>query len=153
MPAELVCAPEPEALLEAAADEGVAEVGEMMMVVLLLAETVRRVVEFPAPTTMVLRPGPTAGMVATGGWLVTTAGWVVTTPGCSGIEVAAAGWPVMTPSELVSVRREVWGKASSAEEEDCARAATAKIGAAKKIEARMVDVCLFECFGERESCV
>lgn len=61
-----------------------------MEVMVLLTETTMSVL---LPMAMVFRPSPRAGMVATWGCEVATAGWV--------------GMPVMTPSELVMVRKEV----------------------------------------------
>lgn len=61
-----------------------------MEVTVLSAETTMSVL---LPMAMVYRPLPRAGMVATWGCEVATAGWL--------------GMPVMTPSELVMVRKDV----------------------------------------------
>lgn len=53
---------------------------------------------------MVQTPGATAGIEAGTPTSVWTAGCEVMTEGWAGMEVAAAGPPVMTPSEFVSVR-------------------------------------------------
>jgi hypothetical protein len=123
-----------------------------MTVVLLLALTV--MVTEPLPeglgTGMVWMPVPTAGMVTAVPTLVSTAGWVGMTEsagGWVGMAVSAAGWPVTTPSELVAVRNDVWGKASMEEvtaaaaeetEESWATAAAAKAATEKKVEERIV---------------
>jgi hypothetical protein len=99
------------------------------MVVLLFALTtmVRDWLDMrPVPGRVkVWRPGPTAGISAGSGCEVTTAGCVVTAagwPGCEvmataalGCEVKTAGIPVTTPRELVCLRYEVCGKASTDE--------------------------------------
>jgi len=131
-PAELVCAPWelvpagedtvwPAELVTTPDAPDLEGVGSMMMVVLLLAETTTVRVEFAetVPARIrVVNPGPTAGIPAGRPTEVATAGWLVTTGGWSGMEEAAWGIPVTTPRELVSVRREVWGKASTDEEPD-----------------------------------
>lgn len=45
--------------------------------------------------------------------LVSAAGWDGMAESAAGCEVAAAGWPVTTPSELVCWRKVVWGKGST----------------------------------------
>jgi hypothetical protein len=99
-----------EAVLLASAPEPEAEPVEALMttVVLLLALTVMGAEPLPEGMSMVWMPVPTAGMVTAVPTLVSTAGWV-------GMAVSAAGWPVTTPSELVAVRNDVWGKASMEE--------------------------------------
>jgi hypothetical protein len=107
-------------------------VGLRITVVELLAETVRVMVELLGPgMAMVWMPVPTAGMVLTGGWERSAGGCDVATAGCEGMIVAGAGWPVTTPLESVCWRNVVWGNAST---EDCARAAAAKMGAARRAE-------------------
>jgi endonuclease III len=70
--------------------------------------------------------------------------------------VSAAGWPVTTPSELVAVRNDVWGKASTEEvtaaaaeetEESWATAAAAKAATEKKVEERIADCGLWVVVG------
>jgi hypothetical protein len=109
-----------EAVLLASAPEPEAEpVGApRMTVVLLLALTVMVAVPLPEGMAMVWMPVPTAGMVTAVPTLVSTAGWVgmaESAAGWVGMAVSAAGWPVTTPSELVAVRNDVWGKASMEE--------------------------------------
>ena len=94
----------------------------MMDVVELLADTTSVLVELDAPgTAMVWMPVPTAGMVATAGWVVTAAGTVVAGAGCAGCE----GWPVTTPSELVCDSSVVCGCDLS---EDCRQVSTNRDG-------------------------
>jgi hypothetical protein len=151
-----------EAVLLASAPEPEAEpVGApRMTVVLLLALTVMVAVPLPEGMAMVWMPVPTAGMVTAVPTLVSTAGWVgmaESAAGWVGMAVSAAGWPVTTPSELVAVRNDVWGKASMEEvtaaaaeetEESWATAAAAKAATEKKVEERIVD-----CGGVVEWCL
>jgi hypothetical protein len=107
-----------EAVLLASAPEAEAVEALRMTVVLLLALTVIMAVPLPEATGMTVMPVPTAGMTTAVPTLVSTAGWVgmaVSAAGWVGVAVSAAGWPVTTPSELVAVRNDVWGKASMEE--------------------------------------
>jgi hypothetical protein len=91
-------APEPAAPL--AVPEG-AVVDEALT--MEVREPEKRTVTVVLPNGTVFRPVVRpAGKVAGRGWLVTTAGWVVTA-------TMGVGWPVMTPSEFVSVRNAVFG--------------------------------------------
>lgn len=83
-------------------------------------------------------PEATAGMEAGMPTSVSAAGWVGMTESAAGWEVAAAGWPVTTPRELVCWRKVVWGKGST--EEDWAKAAAAKAVTAKAVRILMVVV-------------
>jgi hypothetical protein len=121
-----------------------------MTVVLLLALTVMVALPLPEGMGMVWMPVPTAGMVTAVPTLVSTAGWVGMTEsagGWVGMAVSAAGWPVTTPSELVAVRNDVWGKASmeevtaaAAEETDWGGMLVACLGAGRLTEGGSIDL-------------
>jgi hypothetical protein len=86
------------------------------IVVLLFAETtIVCVLLTPAVPcwTRVTRPVPMAGMEAASPTEVASAGMEVSANSAGGCEVATEGIPVTTPRELVWVRKEVCGWASS----------------------------------------
>ena len=87
-------------------------VGVLVTRPVLLPEAPIVTVMLPKTAVVVVSLMP-AGRSAADGCEVTTAGCVVTTPGWVGTPV---GWPVMTPSELVCVRKAVLGFTNSAEE-------------------------------------